>query len=89
MLEELKIPYTTEYMDFADLKKAPFEKLNPNGRVPVIIDPNTNITLWESGAIIEYLVATYDKSASLTYTSTPEKFYVSQWLHFQMSGQGP
>ncbi|KAA8571874.1 hypothetical protein EYC84_001828 [Monilinia fructicola] len=73
----------------ADLKKEPFEKLNPNGRVPAITDPNTNITLWESGAIIEYLIDTYDLSAALTYTSSPERYQVKQWLHFQMSGQGP
>jgi glutathione S-transferase len=72
-----------------DLKKPPFEKINPNGRVPAIEDPNTGITLWESGAIIEYLIDTYDKSNSLTYTKAPEKYFVKQWLHFQMSGQGP
>ncbi|KAG4026937.1 hypothetical protein MFRU_035g00880 [Monilinia fructicola] len=89
ILEELKIPYTTKFMEMADLKKEPFEKLNPNGRVPAITDPNTNITLWESGAIIEYLIDTYDLSAALTYTSSPERYQVKQWLHFQMSGQGP
>ncbi|KAB8301360.1 hypothetical protein EYC80_003237 [Monilinia laxa] len=89
ILEELKIPYTTKFMEMADLKKEPFEKLNPNGRVPAITDPNTDITLWESGAIIEYLIDTYDLSAALTYTSSPERYQVKQWLHFQMSGQGP
>jgi glutathione S-transferase len=73
----------------ADLKKPPFEKLNPNGRVPAIEDPNTGITLWESGAIVEYLVETYDTKHSLTYASSPEKYFVKQWLHFQISGQGP
>ena len=72
-----------------DLKKPPFEKLNPNGRVPAIEDPNTGIVLAESGAIIEYLQETYDKDNTLNYTSSPEKFQVKQWLHFQMSGQGP
>ncbi|TVY88592.1 Glutathione S-transferase-like protein [Lachnellula willkommii] len=89
ILEELNIPYTNKFIKMADMKKPPFEALNPNGRVPAIEDPNTGITLWESGAIIEYLVQTYDTKAALTYTSSPERFYVSQWLHFQMSGQGP
>ncbi|KAK5700760.1 hypothetical protein LTR97_005277 [Elasticomyces elasticus] len=59
-LNELELPYETELMQFPDLKKDPFEKLNPNGRVPAIEDPNTGMTLWESGAIIEYLLETYD-----------------------------
>jgi len=71
------------------MKKPPFEKVNVNGRVPAIGDPNAGITLWESGAIIEYLQETYDKNNTLNYTSSPHKYYVKQWLHFQMSGQGP
>jgi glutathione S-transferase len=43
----------------------------------------------QSGAIIEYLIATYDKDAKLHYTSSPEKFQTLTWAHFQMSGQGP
>lgn len=89
ILEQLSIPYETEFMDMSVLHQKPFENINPNGRVPAIHDPNTNVTLWESGAIIEYLVETYDKSSSLTYTTSPEKYQVKQWLHFQMSGQGP
>ena len=45
--------------------------------------------LWESGAIIEYLIDRYDTSAKLSFTSSPEKYYLQQWLFFQMSGQGP
>jgi glutathione S-transferase len=68
----------------------PFESVNPNGRVPAITDPNnSDISLWESGAIIEYLLATYDSSNSLSYTSSPNKFLTQSWLHFQTSGQGP
>ncbi|KAL2060942.1 hypothetical protein VTL71DRAFT_8994 [Oculimacula yallundae] len=89
ILEELKIPYDQKLMDMGDMKKPPFEKINVNGRVPAIEDPNTGITLWESGAIIEYLQETYDKSNTLNFTSSPEKYLVKQWLHFQMSGQGP
>jgi glutathione S-transferase len=53
------------------------------------MDPNTNVTLWESNAIIKYLVDTYDKENKLTYTSIPEKYHVEQWSFFQASGQGP
>ncbi|KAK3711321.1 hypothetical protein LTR37_009701 [Vermiconidia calcicola] len=89
ILEELKLSYETKIMDFGELKKDPFEKLNPNGRVPVIEDANTNITLWESGAIIEYLLETYDKDNNLSYEKSPEKYEQKCWMHFQMSGQGP
>ena len=71
------------------MKKPAFEKLNPNGRVPAIEDPNTGVVIAESGAIVEYLQETYDKENTLNYTSVPEKYQVKQWLHFQMSGQGP
>jgi glutathione S-transferase len=54
-----------------------------------IHDPNTNITLWESGAIINYLIATYDKEQKLSYSSFPEKHHLDQWSYFQTSGQGP
>lgn len=54
-----------------------------------IIDPNNDITLFESGAIVSYLITTYDSSNSLTYTSSPETFQLQQWAYFQASGQGP
>lgn len=90
ILEELKIPYESKMMDMADLKKAPFEKLNPNGRVPAIEDPNNGVVLWESGAIVEYLCEVYDKENELSYgDKSPEKWLTRQWLYFQVSGQGP
>ncbi|KAM5526425.1 glutathione s-transferase ii [Fusarium oxysporum f. sp. phaseoli] len=88
VLEELGIPYKTILV--ADPKAESYTKINPNGRLPAIEDPNNNgLILWESGAIIEYLVETYDKEHKLTFTSGPEKWYLKQYLHFQMSGQGP
>jgi glutathione S-transferase len=69
----------------AELHKPPYEKINVNGRVPAIEEPNTGITLWESGAITEYLQETYDKNNTSNYTCTPEKYLVKQWLHFQIS----
>lgn len=53
------------------------------------MDPNTNVTLWESGAIIKYLIQTYDKTNKLNIPTVPETFYLDQYLFFQASGQGP
>lgn len=85
LLEELNIPYTI--IDTPDPKTAEYEKINPNGRLPSIIDPNTDITLWESGAIVEYLVDTYDKENKLTVDSLAEKWHLKQYSYFQASGQ--
>lgn len=54
--------------------------------VPAIEDPNTGIKLWESGAIIEYLIDAYDNESKLSIKTTPEKYYTSQYLFFQVSG---
>jgi len=89
LLEELSIPYNAKVMDMSEIKKEPYISVNPNGRVPAIEDPNTGITLWESGAIIQYLVETYDKEEKLSSTKSPEKYLLNQWLMFQVSGQGP
>lgn len=89
VLEELGIPYEAEFP--ANVKAESYLSINPNGRVPAIVDPNANpeLTLWESGAIIEYLVETYDKDHKLSYGSFPENYLTKQWLFFQVSGQGP
>lgn len=90
VLQELDIPYIDKPVEFPDMKKEPFESVNPNGRVPAIEDPNTGITLWESGAILEYLVETYDKERKISFTQGSQDYFLAkQWLHFQMSGQGP
>lgn len=90
ILEHLGIPYEHKFVPIDEIKKEPFVNINPNGRLPAIQDPNTGITLWESGAILEYLVETYDKQNTISFpASTPEYFHAKQWLHFQMSGQGP
>jgi glutathione S-transferase len=90
-LEELGIPFKPIPVDIQKgaHKQEPFVALNPNGRLPAIHDPNTGVTLFESGAIIEYLVDTYDKEKKLQYETPQEKYITKSWLHFQMSGQGP
>ncbi|KAI1469864.1 glutathione S-transferase [Daldinia caldariorum] len=89
ILEELNIPYEEKTVDFLQVKQEPYISVNPNGRVPAIEDPNTGVTLWESGAIIEYLIDTYDKEHKLSYGTSPEKYLIQQWIAFQISGQGP
>ncbi|KAI0521185.1 glutathione S-transferase [Xylaria bambusicola] len=91
ILDELGVPYEIEAFRFDDIKKEPFIKLNPNGSVPAIVDPNTNVTLWESGAIITYIIEQYDKDMTLAYSNERlgDKHALNQWLHFQMSLQGP
>lgn len=58
----------------------------------ILNDPNKNVTLWESLAIVEYLVHTYDKDveAGLQYTPhTPDWWMCQQWLAYQMGAQSP
>ena len=88
--EELGIPYNLHDVQFSDVKGPEFTKLNPNGRMPAIVDPNTDLTLWESGAIIEYLVEKYDKDNKVSFPAGSKEAYLAkQWLYFQVTGQGP
>lgn len=89
LLEELELNYTINSFSFDDVKKAPFININPNGRVPAIEDPNAGLTFWETGAINTYLIEEYDIAHRLSYTDRNQRHLCSQYLHFQMSGQGP
>ncbi|KAL2020339.1 hypothetical protein VTK56DRAFT_8567 [Thermocarpiscus australiensis] len=89
LCEELGLNYEIKSFRFDDVKKKPFTDINPNGRVPAIEDPNTGLTLWESGAIYQYLIELYDTDKRLQYTTLNERHLCNQYLHFQMSGQGP
>ncbi|MCJ1377576.1 hypothetical protein MMC17_000671 [Xylographa soralifera] len=90
ILSELGIPYDAEAIPMPDLKKPAYLAINPNGRLPAIHDPNTGITLWESGAIVEYLIERYDTAHKLSFEpGTAEAYHAKQWLFFQASGQGP
>jgi glutathione S-transferase len=90
ILEELDLPYDTIVVGKNELKEPAYEKVNINGRAPAIQDPNTDLTLWESGAIIEYLIDKYDKTQKLSFRAgSKESYLTKQWLYFQVSGQGP
>lgn len=90
LLAELDLPHEIQPLSMEEVKQAPFLAINPNGRMPAIHDPNTNFTVWESGAIIEYLLETYDKEHRLSFEhGTAEYWQARQLLFFQVSGQAP
>ena len=87
-LEELEIPYNVHAIDLqkGDQKTPEFLKLNPNGRIPVIVDTEVDLTIIESGAQLIYLA---EKAGKLLPTDTKGRSLVIQWLMFQMGGIGP
>jgi len=88
-LEELDLPYTYHELDLSALEQKEdwFLKINPNGRIPAIIDRDAgDFAIFESGAIMMYLA---DKAGRLLPTETEARSRVIQWLMFQMGGIGP
>lgn len=91
-LEELGLPYEAHRVTLADedVKSTEFLSLNPNNKIPAIIDPNgpegTPIGLFESGAILVYLA---EKTGKLMGRTATDRIKVLQWLMFQMGGVGP
>ncbi|CAB3767158.1 glutathione S-transferase N-terminal domain-containing protein [Paraburkholderia solisilvae] len=92
MLEETGLPYEPHRVNFdtEDQKSAAFRALNPNAKIPAIIDPNgpqgQPLALFESGAILLYLA---DKTGQLIAQNPAERYETIQWLMFQMGGIGP
>jgi glutathione S-transferase/GST-like protein len=88
-LEELALPYTLHALDLgANEQKQPwFLKINPNGRIPAIVDRAAgNFAVFESGAILIYLA---ELSGRLMPADAQGRSLVLQWLMFQMGGIGP
>lgn len=88
-LEELALPYTAHTIKLmaGEQKRPEFLKLNPNGRIPAIVDRGANdLTIFESGAIMIYLA---EKTGQLMPSDTKGRMNVIQWLMFQMAGVGP
>lgn len=88
MLEELALPYNVHSIDISknDQFTPEFIAINPNSKIPAIIDQETGITVFESGAILMYLA---EKTGKFLPTATAEKYEVIQWLMFQMGSVGP
>ena len=89
MLEEIALPYEVKQvrLDAMEQKEAWFLRLNPNGRIPVIVDRAAgDFPVFESGAILVYLA---EKTGRLLPSEPKGRSRVLQWLMFQMGGIGP
>lgn len=92
MLEELGLPYEVHLIDISkgESKLPEFESLNPNGKIPALIDPNgpdgRPLALFESGAILLYLA---EKTGRFLPADPIQRWHAIQWLFFQMGGIGP
>jgi GSH-dependent disulfide-bond oxidoreductase len=91
-LEELGLSYEPHLIDFAtnDQMSEEFISLNPNNKIPAIIDPNgpdgKPLALWESGAILMYLA---EKTGKLIPADAAGRYQTLQWVLFQVGGVGP
>ncbi len=88
-LEEMGIPYEVHAINLAagEQKRPEYVAINPNGRIPTIVDRDEdNFAVFESGAILIYLA---EKAGKLLPTDNKGRSLVIQWLMFQMSGVGP
>jgi GST-like protein len=88
MLEEIGLPYEVHPIDIGKREQfAPdFLKISPNNRIPAIIDRDTGMSLFESGAILMYLA---DKTGKLMPKSGEAYWRTIEWLMWQMGGVGP
>ncbi|WP_430459657.1 glutathione S-transferase family protein [Thalassolituus sp. LLYu03] len=89
LLEELGLPYELHTVNLGsnEQKSAEFLAMNPNGRIPVIVDSDEDdFVVFESGAIMVYLA---EKAGRLNGHNAREQSQVLQWLMFQMGGIGP
>jgi GST-like protein len=88
MLEEVELPYNVHKIDITkgDQFKPEFVAINPNSKIPAIVDTDTGMTIFESGAILIYLA---EKTGKLLPTNDKERFQVLSWLMLQMGSVGP
>jgi len=88
-LEELDLPYDVKpiRLDQLEQKKPAYLEINPNGRIPTLVDRSEgDFSIFESGAILVYLA---EKTGQLMPTDGKGRSRVMQWLMFQMAGVGP
>lgn len=87
-LEELGLPYTLRHVriDDGENQKPEFLRLNPHGRIPVLVDEGAGVTLFESAAILLYLA---EKTGRLLPSAPTLRWQAIQWLVFHASSVGP
>lgn len=87
-LEELGLPYRLHHVriDAGEHRRAEFLALNPHGRIPVLVDEDTGVTLFESAAILLYLA---EKTGRLLPQDLPGRWEAIKWLQFHASSVGP
>ncbi|KAF4556693.1 Glutathione S-transferase-like protein 22 [Elsinoe fawcettii] len=94
-LEELGLGYKVRPINLFqhEQKEQWFLDINPNGRIPAITDKDESgqeLKIWESGAILQYLVTRYDTENIISYPSgSKEHWQVTSWLMWQVGGVGP
>jgi len=92
-LEELGVKYDVRRVDFSkgEHKEEWFAKVSPNSQIPVIVDKsNNNFTVFESGAIMLYLVDKYDKDHKISFEKGTNHYYeMLSWLFFHNAGVAP
>lgn len=88
MLEETGLSYNTHKIDITKNEQftPEFIAINPNSKIPAIVDTDAGITVFESGAILIYLA---EKTGKFLPTDTKNRFQVIEWLMFQMASVGP
>ncbi len=88
LLEELELPYTVHKIDIGkgDQFTPAFKAINPNSKIPAIIDRDNDLAIFESGAILIYLA---EKASKLLPLDVAGRAKVMEWLMFQMASVGP
>lgn len=88
MLEEVGLPYTSHVIDIrkGDQFTPEFVAINPNSKIPAIVDQENGLAVFESGAILIYLA---EKSGQFLPTEAKARFQVLEWLMLQMGSIGP
>lgn len=88
LLEELHLPYTVHSIDLKQKQQLEpdYLALNPNGKIPTIVDQETGVRVFESGAILIYLA---EKTGQLIPQTLEGRIESTSWLMFQMANVGP